>query len=110
MPMTSGDKILALAHLQKAPNRAKMDFIGPVQPVWQRCKFPTLDIDPNRGYGAQWFASRSTIHQPYCWTPARPFHFGGKRFIWGYPCIAFATTNFGFVTQRGPDGIVFARV
>lgn len=98
----------AFGHLQKTPAWAKADFIGPTQPVWQREKFPTLDVSM-RGEGPYWVAARYSVHKPYCWTPAKPFWFGGKQFVWGYPCIAYATANFGWVIQKGPHGFVIGR-
>lgn len=85
------------------------DFIGPVQPIWERCKFPTMDINVDNGHGDRWFAARATMHNPKCWTPTKPFYFGGERFIPLYPCAAWATANFGWVCQQGPDGMILGK-
>lgn len=76
--------------------KRKPEFIGPTQPVWLRCKFPVLDIK-------QFPGAKRTLQKPFCWTPAKPW---GK-LLWGYPCISFETTNFGWIIQRGPDGMIW---
>jgi hypothetical protein len=80
--------------------KPKAEFIGPIQPIWQRAKFPVGEM-------RVWPKGKSS-QEPYCWTPAKSFYFGNKRFVWGYPCIAFETTNFGFVIQKGPEGMTIA--
>lgn len=72
---------------------------------WERFAFPTLDPSMN-GIGERWFAARNTANKPYCFTPTKPFWFGGKKYVGLYPCIAFATRDFSFIAQRGPRGMV----
>lgn len=81
----------------------KPEFIGPIQPVWQRYKFPTLDLK------GRFPGTKHSLEKPYCWTPTTPFYWGGKQFVWGYPCIAFETSNFGWISQKGPHGRVTGR-
>jgi len=76
------------------------------QTLWDRHKFPTRDIDTARW---PWFANEATIKKPICWTPTKPFQFGGRRFIALYPCIAFATLNAGNIIQRLPNSLVLGR-
>lgn len=73
--------------------------------VWSRWNFPTGNV-AMRGHGGQWVAAKNTLQRPFCWTPEKAFYFGGKRFVGLYPCVAFATENFGHVVQQGPDGLV----
>jgi hypothetical protein len=90
--------------MQRTRKSPKPEFIGPRQPVWLRLKFPVIDIKQFPGEG-------KTLEKPYAWTPAAPhgFRFGGKQFIPLYPCIAWETQNFGWVSQRGPHGLILAR-
>ena len=88
-----------------------------IQNLWQREKFPQVDLRsplPNHifkgrtltGTSDHW---KSKKKKPYCWTPVREFHFGGKTFIIGYPCAAWETTNFGYVAQKLWDTVVIGR-
>lgn len=75
--------------------------------IWS---LPSPTKDPAvTGNGPHWFAAKHTIQKPYCWTPTKPFYFGGKLFIPLYPCAAFATKNFGHIIQRGPQGLTAAK-
>ena len=94
--------------MQRKRREPKPEVYGPHLPVWRKFKFTVRDV-PLHGYGNQWVAAYSTLERPLCWTPAKPFYFGGKDFVWGYPCIAYATQNFGWVVQKGPHGVVIGR-
>lgn len=79
--------------------------------VWQRNEFPTHLTQSINGWDGtceRWFAARRTMANPFCWTPTEPFVFGGKRFIALYPCIAFATRNFGWICQQRWNGVIMA--
>lgn len=78
------------------------------QHVWERFEFPVYDPNLN-GHCERWFAARCTLKKPYCFTPSEAFYFGGKRYIPLYPCIAFATLNFGFIIQRLWDSQTWGR-
>jgi len=53
----------------------------------------------------RWFAAKATKDKPYEFIPTQPFTFGGKQFVAGVLCKAFATRNFGWIVQ----GKTFAR-
>lgn len=72
---------------------------------WDKFSYPTFDPDMI-GQGERWFAARNKPDKPFCFTPAKHFWFGGKRFIPLYPCQAFATRNFGFIYQRLWDRVI----
>ncbi len=97
--------------MPNALRKPKAEVYGPVLPVWLRCKFPTLHIASVRMHadGERWFAARNTLEKPYCWTPTEPFTFGGRQYVRLYPCIAYATQNFGWVIQKGPHGMIIGR-
>lgn len=79
--------------------------------VWRRFNFPTMDIASGamNSNGDKWFAAKNTLTRPYCWTPHQPFIYGGRQFVGLYPCIAFATKDFGHIIQQGPNGLISAR-
>ena len=72
--------------------------------IWTDNKFPTRDYSC-----VQWLGKRKTLKKPFCWTPAKPFSFGGRQFIALYPCVAFETKNFGWVLQKLWYGMTIAR-
>jgi hypothetical protein len=74
--------------------------------VWERNKFPVRHTRITSNY---FFGKGKTLSKPYCWTPTKPFTFGGKRFIALYPCMAFETKNFGFICQKLRDRVAIAR-
>lgn len=74
--------------------------------IWTDNKFPTRDVS---FYNMQWVGNRKTMKKPFCWTPTKPFMFGGRRFIALYPCLAFETKNFGWVVQKSWDGMTMAK-
>jgi hypothetical protein len=76
--------------------------------VWERYEFPTFQ-PVLHGNCERWFAARSTLHAPFCFTPTERFHFGGEEYIPLYPCVAFATRNFGFIIQRKWNGFTWGR-
>jgi hypothetical protein len=78
------------------------EVYGPVQPVWYKYNFPVTDFIVFPG-------TKRRMAKPYCWTPSKPFYFGGKRYVPLYPCIAFETRNFGWIIQKGPYGTILGR-
>jgi len=88
--------------------------------IWSENEFPALNASLAVSFDQQWIGRGRTLsgktdhwkakkRKPYCWTPTKPFYFGGKRFIALYPCIAFETTNFGHVIQKTWEGLKSAR-
>ena len=77
--------------------------------VWEKFLFPTGDFPLSVSGRGFWLGKGATLSKPFCWTPTAPVYFGGKRLIPLYPCIAFESSNFGWVLQRGPNGIVVAK-
>lgn len=79
--------------------------------VWQRFVFPTRDVSISAmsAMGDRWFAAKNKLGKPFCWTPTKGFRFGGKQFIPLYPCVAYATRDFGHIIQQGPYGLIWGR-
>lgn len=78
--------------------------------VWNRYEFPAYEVGHSLNYsGREWFAAGCTLAKPFCWSPTKTFCFGGKRFIALYPCTAHETKNFGWIIQRGPEGLTLGR-
>ncbi len=79
--------------------------------VWEREKFPVLDVQVDsilRGF-TRGRKPKYSFRKPFCWTPKEKFSWGGKTFVWGYKCIAFETENFGNVIQQDPHGLIIGR-
>jgi hypothetical protein len=72
---------------------------------WETSKFPNELTDLT----ANWQGRGHKMAKPHCWTPIHNFWFGGKFFTANNPCIAFETSNFGWIIQRRHDTIITAR-
>ena len=98
--------------LRKRTGRPKKPdtFVGPQdgRAIWVRYTFPAVDMNTG-GWGEHWFAARYSLKRPFTWTPIKPFWFGGKEFKGGHPCAAWAGKDFGFIVQKGPEGLTFGK-
>ena len=75
--------------------------------IWQRFEFPAGDWKMSSYIN--WPARGHTLQKPFCWTPTKPFVFGGRQYVALYPCAAWEGKNFGYVLQKRWDGMTWGR-